>query len=111
MRTVNNCLFLLSKIKHKDFLEDILQFYNKHCLKFLTLGLNYIKRRVIEISSSTFIKIHERSKMLSLYILNSIVDAFLDFVLIEKIHDLKYICLNQLIDNSIFYDIIIQNRK
>ena len=111
MRTVNNCLFLLSKIKHKDFLEDILQFYNKHCLKFLTLGLNYIKRRVIEISSSSFIKIHQRSKMLSLYILNSIVDAFLDFVLIEKIHDLKYICLNQLIDNRIFYDIIIQNRK
>ncbi len=111
MRIVNNSLLLLSKIKHKDFLEDILIFYNEHCRKFLSIGNTNVKRRVIEISSSSFVKIYEKSQNLSIYILNSIIDAFLDFIRVEKIHDLKYYCLNQLINNEIFYNLILENNK
>ena len=111
MRIVNNCLLLLSKIKHHDFLEDIFIFYNEHCLKFLSIGLTNTKRRVIEISTSSFVKIYEQSRNLSIYTLNSIIDVFLDFIRIEKIHDLKYYCLNQLINNEIFYNIFLENNK
>ena len=108
LNTIFFSLCLISKITNKYFIEDIFIFYYEKILKYLTFDLINIKKKTIELSNSPFIKIYPNNKSVSLYIMNSILDSFLNLIINDNDNVMKYYCLNILSNNtnliSIFYE-------
>ena len=108
LKTIYFSLSLISQITNKYFIEDIFIFYYEKILKYLNLDFIEIKKKTIELSNSPFMKIYPNNKNLSLFIMNSILDSFLNLIINDNDNEMKYYCLNILSNNtnliSIFYE-------
>ena len=111
INSILSALTLLSKITNRLFIEDIFIFYHQKILKYLTYSISNIKQKTIELSLAPFMKIYPNNKNLSLYILNNVLDAFLNLIINEPDVEIKYFCLNILCDNKTFYPIFNQNKN
>ena len=111
IKSILCALTLLSKITNRLFIEDIFIFYHQKLLKYLTFPLSNIKQKTIELSIASFTKIYPDNKNMSLYMINDILDSFLNLILNEPDFEMKYFCLNILCNNKTFYEIFNQNKN
>jgi len=104
-------LTLLSKITNRLFIEDIFIFYHQKVLKYLNSSSPNFKQKTIELSIASFTKIYPDNRNMSLYMINDILDSFLNLILNDSDFEMKYFCLNILSNNKTFYEIFNQNKN
>ena len=94
-----NALIFLGKLNHPFFNKDILSFYQMHCIPSLDNPRSKIKIEIMSLATSPWIPYYESTKDSDIdYLLNIILDSYLDFILIIQNDDVKNIMLKN-IDN------------
>ncbi len=105
-----NAISLLSKIENQQFLKDIFIFYNELLMNILNDKSIELKKKILEISNSNFIKIYPEDKNNSYFILNNIVDSLINLIINDNVQEIKIETINALRKNKLFIEIIFQNR-
>ena len=90
IKTIYYSLSLISQITNKYFIEDIFIFYYEKILRYLNSDFIDIKKKTIELSNSPFMKIYPNNKNLSLYIMNNILDSFLNLIINDNDNEMYF---------------------
>jgi FKBP12-rapamycin complex-associated protein len=105
-----NALNFLKHIKHAYFAKDILQFYQSYCLKYLEQNDSLtVKEVAISLATAPWIpRVKSKQDNDVEYMLNIILDSYLNVVLNDQNDDVKLKMMNNLDDR---YDRLLATNK
>lgn len=94
---IRNALNFLKQINHSFFAKDILTFYQQYCLKFLEQNDNLIKETAINLATAPWIPKGDQKIDYDIeYIVNIILDSYINLILNEQNDDIKLKMISQL---------------
>ena len=96
LRMKRNALVFLKKITHPFFSKDILTFYQTYCVKFLNDPSSKIKLEVMSLATSKWIPSSTSPDSDINYMLNVILDCFLNFIIISQSDEMRKVMLTNL---------------
>ena len=107
--TIRNALKFLGTIKHECFHKDILSFFHQYCLKYLEENDLIIKDAAISLANSAWITMQDNKIDNDIeYMMNIILDSYLNLVLNDSNDEVKIKMLNNIDER---YDKLLATNK
>ena len=109
-KLIIGALRLFSKVRHSLFGKDMLIFYSKNIIPFLSFATSNVVKKILDIISCKFIKVYEDDINLSTYTLNNILDS-INNVLITS-HDISVVlyAIDTINQKPLFVDYVLQRK-
>ena len=106
-----NALIFLKKISHPFFAKDILTFYENYCVKLINVASPQLQIEIISLATASWVPDSDKVNDTDIeYMLNVILDSFINFVIISQNDKAKIAMLQNLdsrfdsmLSNSIFF--------
>ena len=109
-KLIINALNLFSKVKNLLFGKDMLLFYTKKVLPFITFANSKIVQKILDIVLCKFIKIYKDEINMSTYSINTILDSLNNLLFLN--HDITTIIytINIIDKKPLLHDFILKNK-
>ena len=109
-KLILGALRLFSKVRHSLFGKDMLIFYNKNIMPFLSFATSNVVKKILDISSCKFIKVYGEDINLSTYTLNNILDSMNNLLITN--HDISVVLygIDTINKNDMFVDYVLQRK-
>ena len=109
-KLIIGALNLFSRIKNTLFGKDMLKFFQKKVLPFLTFASPKIIKKILDVALSKFVKIYEDDINFSIYTINGILDEILNLLLITNDSTILLHTINLCEKKTLFYDFILKEK-
>jgi hypothetical protein len=109
-KLIIDALNLFSKVKNNLFGRDMLIFYQKKILSYLSFGSSKIKKKIIDLIKCKFMRIYDEDVSFSIYYINSIFDSILSIILINDDITIPVYAINACNKKTLFYDYILKEK-
>ena len=109
-KLIIDTLNLFSKVKNSIFGKDMLIFFQKKILLFLSFGSGKIIKKILDITLCKFIKIYDDEVSLSTYYINKIFDSIIDLNMIKDDITIIIYAINICNKKTLFHDYILKEK-
>ena len=109
-KLIIDTLNLFSKVKNSIFGKDMLIFFQKKILLFLSFGSRKIIKKILDITLCKFIKIYKDEVSLSTYFINKILDSYINLYLTNDDITIIIYAINICNKKTLFHDYILKEK-
>ena len=109
-KLIIGALRLFSKVRHSLFGKDMLIFYDKKIIPFLSFATSNVIKKILDIVSCKFIKVYEDDINLSTYTLNNILDSINNTLITNKDISVVLYAIDTINKKPLFVDYVLQRK-
>ena len=109
-KLIIGALRLFSKVRHSLFGKDMLIFYNKKIIPFLSFSTSNVIKKILDIISCKFIKVYEDDINLSTYTLNNILDSINNALITNNDISVVLYAIDTINKKPLFVDYVLQRK-